>query len=167
MSTDKYANFISSQVKRERTIGFRPYDSVTEQTVSLQEAKMPLKAAKSTLAKHVGISKEFEHTLNDSHEHVGTSKEGHHVFYVHQESTADHDDGHAYTVVHPTGKITNHTTHGEKPNYPEHGSDPSKVPNRKDMDNPKHHAGEDVHHLTSSTKDVMHKAAEKNAPDFE
>jgi len=38
MSTDKYVNFISSQVKRERTMGFRAYDSVTEQAESLQEA---------------------------------------------------------------------------------------------------------------------------------
>lgn len=166
MSTEKYVNFISSQVKRERAMGFRAYDNVNEQVESLQEAKLSLKDAKSTLAKHVGISKEFQHTLDDSHEHVGTSKEGHHVFYVHHESTADHDAGHGYTVVHPNGKITDHTVHGEKPDS-DGSSDPSKVPNRKDMDNSKHHAGKEVHHLTPSTKDTMHKAAKKNAPDFE
>lgn len=40
MSTDKYVDFISSQVKRERTMGFRAFGNVTEQAESLNEEHM-------------------------------------------------------------------------------------------------------------------------------
>ena len=94
MSTDKYVNFISSQVKRERTIGFRPYDSVTEAYVGKVEP--PKKVT----------------NIDPDAYHVGSTKHGHHVF-----AAGDTDRGEAlsYAVQHPDKKVTLHTIeHGGK-----------------------------------------------------
>ena len=88
MSTDKYVNFISNQVKRERTMGFRPYDSVNE---AIDRGMEPPRKVTN---------------FDPDAYHVGSTKHGHHVFAA---GETDRGESLSYAVQHPNKKVTFHT----------------------------------------------------------